>query len=214
MNETPPLPGQEVESPVQETEQGLSMPIEDWAKQNNHKALLGFIESSDQTNRNVGVFRENMIYDPVAKSMTLIVSMKPELHRGHTLEGEHEVMLGGKPKDFADVVSGALAFTEVPTNSLPLHTKIIESDMGVMILQHEAPVLVRSTFVRDPEEGAPFSIKTVVSQGPHTCFTEVCEVKVGTERGVARVAQMTKTSLDAWVLEQKNTGHSSIQHEA
>jgi hypothetical protein len=176
--------------------------VEDWALENQHETLLSFIRSSDQTNRNIGILREDMFYDPVAKTMTLTLNMRPELHRGHTINGEYEAMIGGMPKAFADVVSGALAFTAIPANTVPLHTTITGSKMGTMILQHEAPIVVTSSFVED-SEGKKLAIKTVVSQGPNTCFTEVCNVRVAAENMVGQMAERVKSGLDTWIQQQE-----------
>ena len=62
-----------------EQQERRAIRVEDWARENNHEALLRYIKSSEQTNSNVGLLPENMYYDPEKKTMTLTVPY----HRSH-----------------------------------------------------------------------------------------------------------------------------------
>lgn len=209
MHEIPPsIPSEEekLTDPEQVEQRVL---IEDWARQNGHESLLRHIESSHETDANVGIFRENLYYDPVAKTITLTVPIQT-IHRGHTFEqGEEkvttEIMLGGVLSVFMDVTSGALAFTEIPSDKVPLHLKV-EVAKGAMIIQREdIPVVIVSSFEEEPTAGGKkLFIKTVASQGPNICAVERSEVKIISEQAAGMMAERINAALDQWVAEQKS----------
>ena len=210
MHETPPIPPVEEPAEVERAEQP-PIPIEEWAKQNNHESLLRHIDSSHETDANVGVFRKNLEHDPIAKTTTLTVPIK-DIHRGHTFESKSkdgevtqtEIMLGGVPAFFMDVTSGALAFTEIPPHCVPIHLKV-EVTKGAMIIQRDdIPVVVVSSFEEVPVKGGKkFFIKTVASQGPNICAIERSEVRVIAEQAAGMMAERINVALDQWLEEQK-----------
>jgi hypothetical protein len=205
MNETPPLPDQEAALSAPEQERGLPVPIEDWAKQNNHTSLLRHIESSHDTDANVGVFRENLVYDPDLKVITLVVSPSKNIHQGHSFEGIG-IMLGGIPKVFVDVVSGALVFTEIPSTSVPVH-KRGSYENPEMIIQCDTVVKIVSRFDEEMvQEEAKKYVITQVSQGGKICVVMRDEIWVGAERGVGLLAKRRENILNR----EKSTAASNI----
>ncbi len=137
-----------VQKSVEKSEQAQVL-IEQWARENNHTSLLRHIESSDKTDKNIGILRENIYYDPIEKTITLAVPIR-DIHQGHDFEGTG-IMLGGIPKVFIDVTSGALAFTEASDGTIPLHITGTYENPG-MIIQHDIPLKVVSSLEENPEE--------------------------------------------------------------
>lgn len=194
MSETPKFILEKVPGEVSEP---TIVPIEAWAKENNREGLLRHMESSDKTDKNVGVFRENIEYDTKAKTITLTVEPNPDMHQGHSFEGTG-IMLGGIPKVFIDVTSGALAFTEAPNGTIPLHMTGSYENTG-MIIQHEAPVTVVSSFEKDPHENGDkkmLFIRTEVWQGGRVCVVMRDQIQVISERGAGALAKRLERSLD------------------
>ncbi len=192
-------PSQEEKRVEQQEKQGIR--IEDWARQNNHEALLRYIKSSEQTNSNVGLLPENMYYDPEKKTMTLTVPYRKEGHQGH--EG---VMQGGMPAVFIDTTSGALAFTAMSLESGPLHQEDRAKKL-TPIVEHEVPIVITCSFEEPPEDfrgnrvKTKF-IKTVVSQGPHVCIESYVMIRSTREQAMDQDVADKKASLDAWLAEQ------------
>jgi acyl-coenzyme A thioesterase PaaI-like protein len=186
-----------------EQQERRAIRVEDWARENNHEALMRYIKSSEQTNSNVGLLPENMYYDPEKKTMTLTVPYHKEWHQGH--EG---VMQGGVPAVFIDTTSGALAFTEMPSGSGPLHQEDRAIKL-VPIVEHEVPVVITCSLEEPPEDfkgnrvKTKF-IKTVVSQGPHICIESYVMVRSTLEQAIDQDVANKKASLDVW-LAQQNT---------
>jgi hypothetical protein len=195
MHEIPPLtPPVEKSVDVERAEQP-SILIEDWAKQNNHESLLRHIASSHETDANIGVFRENIYYDPIEKTITLTVIPSRDQHQGHSFEGTG-IMLGGIPKVFIDVTSGALVFTEAPNGTIPLHLTGTYENTG-MIIQHDTPLTVVSSLEQSPEEGdKKLFIKTVVMQGSQVCVTMRDQVQIISERGAGALAKRIERTLE------------------
>ncbi len=184
-----------------ERQEGRWIRIEDWARENNHEALLRYILSSDKTNRNVGLLPENMYYDPVEKTMTLTVPFRKEWHQGH-----EKTMQGGMPAVFIDTTSGALAFTEMLAGSGPLHQEGSEKKL-VPIVEHEVPLKIVCGFEEPPEDfqgnrAKIKFIKTVVSQGPHICIESHVMVRTTPEKVIDTAVQATQANLDTWLAEQ------------
>lgn len=208
MKELPPI----ITPPAEKEQQKQRVPIEQWTKENEHAALEQHMKSSDGTDANMGVLRENLEYDPIAKTITLTVPIQ-DIHRGHTFESKSkdggvtqtEIMLGGVPAFFMDVASGALAFTEIPPHCVPIHLKV-EVTKGTMIIQRDdIPVVVVSSFEEVPVKGGKkFFIKTVASQGPNICAIERSEVRVIAEQAAGMMAERINVALDQWLEEQKS----------
>ncbi len=172
--------------------------IEDWAKTNNREGLLRHMESSDSTDRNVGIFREKILYDPEAKTITLTVDPNSDMHQGHRFEGTG-IMLGGIPKVFIDVTSGALAFTEAPNGTIPLHITGTYENTGMIIQHEESPVTVVSSFEEEPRENEDkktLFIRTEVKQGSQVCVVMRDQIQILSERGAGALAKRLERALD------------------
>ncbi len=179
----------------------VRVPIEQWARENNHLSLLRHIESSDKTDKNIGILRENIYYDPIEKTITLAV-LPHDIHQGHSFEGTG-IMLGGIPKVFIDVTSGALAFTEAPDGTIPLHITGTYENAG-MIIQHNTPLRVVSSFEKNLEEDEKkLFIKTEVFQGEQLCVVMRDQVQILSERGAGALAKRRERVLDKLVEQEK-----------
>lgn len=195
MKEIPELPSSESQDRRIEKER-TAIRIEDWARENDHETLLSHIASSEQTNRNIGVLRENIYYDPEEKTITLTVTPQNDMHQGHSIEGTG-IMLGGIPKVFVDVTSGALAFTAMSPKSIPLHTKGSYENSGMIILS-AVPLVIQSSFKKDPEsDDKNLIIVTTVTQGGEVCVKTEDTVRILSERVASAIVKRRVNDLHA-----------------
>lgn len=193
MKEIPdPYIGENLEGKIEK--ERMLIPIAEWARENNHETLLRHIESSEPTDTNIGIFRENICYDPVNKRMTLTVIPQNDMHQGHSFDGTG-IMLGGIPKVFVDVTSGALAFTAMSKKSIPLHMGGNYENSG-MIIQCAVPVVIESYFKSEPQPGdKEFIIITTVTQAGVVCVKTEDTIRILSERGASRAAKMRENDL-------------------
>lgn len=188
------IPELHVSGEAEKEKENSAIPIEEWAQENNHETLLRHIASSEQTDANIGVFRNNIRYDAANKTMTLTVTPENDMHQGHSFEGTG-IMLGGIPKVFVDIASGALAFTAMSKKSIPLHTAGSYENAG-MIIQCAVPVVIESHFKSDPRpEDKELVIITTVTQAGSLCVKTEDIVRILPERGAGMLAKRRENEL-------------------
>jgi hypothetical protein len=171
------------------------VPIIEWAKRNALQTLQQHIESSKEADANLGIFVENVTYNPENKTIEIRIPVE-HFHRGHEFGGKDiSIVLGGMFSAWADVSSGALAFTQMSPDEVPLHTEYSAKN-GAMGILNSKPMRVRSSFIDRESEKAGFCyIRTEVMQGANLCFVHECEVQTVKEKTAERIATMTRNKV-------------------